>query len=123
MATPIQGQVAILPLNINVNQLTVSTISTGISVSVSANTNILSTDYTPPQVGKIRLTFASNVSGVLSIVITNGSVTYVYSLNGGSSLTTDSIYTFEIPVSPSYSYNIRYSYSAIVFYQIDFIPG
>ena len=38
--------------NVNVNQLTPFTVATGAGVSASANTNILSSNYTPPQLGK-----------------------------------------------------------------------
>ena len=106
-----------------VNQLTPSTVGTGAGVSASANTNILSSNYTPPQLGKIRVTFASSASGTLSIVIVSGSTSYVFALNSGNALNANAIYTFEIPVSPSYSYNIQYSVSATVFYQIDFISS
>jgi len=109
--------------SVNVNQLTPSTITSGAGVSATANTNILSSSYTPPSVGKIRVTFAGNSSGVLSIVITSGTTSYVYALNQGNALNANAIYAFEIPVSSSYSYNIQYSVSATVFYQIDFIPN
>ena len=109
--------------NVNVNQLTVSTVASAAGASVSANTNILSSNYTPPQAGKIRITFAANASGVLSIVIVSGTTSYVYALNAGNTLNANVIYTFEIPVSSSFSYNIQYSVSATGFYQIDFIPS
>jgi len=109
--------------NVNVNQLTPSAVGTGAGVSASANTNILSSNYTPPAVGKIRVTFASSASGTLSIVIVSGSSSYVFALNSGNALNANAIYAFEIPVSSSYSYNIQYSVSATVFYQIDFVPS
>ena len=109
--------------NVNVNQLTQSTVATGAGVSASANTNILSSNYTPPQLGKIRVTFGASASGTLNIVIVSGTTSYVYSLNSGNALNANAIYSFEIPVSPSYSYNIQYSVSAKVFYQIDFVPS
>jgi len=109
--------------SVNVNQLTPSTVATGAGVSATANTNILSSSYAPPAVGKIRVTFAGNASGVLSIVIVSGTTSYVYALNAGNALTANAIYTFEIPVSSSYTYNIQYSVAATVFYQIDFIPN
>jgi len=109
--------------SVNVNQLTPSTVATGAGVSASANTNILSSSYAPPAVGKIRVTFAGNASGVLSIVIVSGTTSYVYGLNSGNALNANALYSFEIPVSNSHSYNIQYSVSATVFYQIDFIPS
>ena len=121
---PIQGQIAILENNdINVNQLSVTNVSSGAGVSVTANTDILSSSFTPPSLGKIRITFGANASGVLSIVIVSGTTSYVYALNGGNTLNVNSIYAFEIPVSSSFSYNIQYSVSATIFYQIDFIPS
>jgi len=108
--------------SVNVNQLTPSTVATGAGVSATANTNILSSSYAPPAVGKIRVTFAGNASGFLSIVIVSGTTSYVYVLNSGNALNANALYAFEIPVSNSYSYNIQYSISATVFYQIDFIP-
>jgi len=132
MGTPIQGRVVLLENNnvnvantpnVNVNQLTVSTGASAAGASVSANAHILSSNYTPPAAGKIRITFAANASGVLSIVIVSGTTSYVYGLNSGSAINANAIYAFEIPVSPSYSYNIQYSVSATVFYQIDFIPN
>ena len=109
--------------SVTVNQLTVSTVASAAGASVSANTNILSSNYTPPAAGKIRTTFAANASGVLSIVIVSGTTSYVYALNAGNTLNANAIYAFEIPVSNSFSYNIQYSVSATGFYQIDFIPS
>ena len=109
--------------SINVNQLTPSAVATGAGVSAAANTNILSSSYAPPAVGKIRVTFAGSASGVLSLVIVSGTTSYVYALNAGNTLNANAIYTFEIPVSPSYTYNIQYSVAATVFYQIDFISN
>jgi len=109
--------------NVNVNQLTPSTVATGAGVSATSNTNILSSSYAPPAVGKIRVAFAGNASGVLSIVIVSGTTSYVYALNSGNALNANALYSFEIPVSPSYTYNIQYSVSATVFYQIDFISS
>ena len=109
--------------SVNVNQLTPSTVATGAGVSATANTNILSSSYAPPATGKIRVTFAGNASGILSIVIVSGTTSYVYALNSGNTLNANAIYTFEIPVSSSYTYNIQYSVSATVFYLIEFIPN
>jgi len=121
---PIQGQIAILENNdINVNQLSVTNVSSGAGVSVTANTDILSSSFTPPSVGKIRVTFGANASGVLSIVIVSGTTSYVYVLNSGNTLNANALYSFEIPVSPSYSYNIQYSVSATAYFQIDFISN
>jgi len=109
--------------SVNVNQLTPSTVATGAGISATANTNILSSNYTPPQIGKIRVTFGASASGTLNIVIFSGTTSYVFSLNSGNPLNANALYSFEIPVSPSHSYNIQYSVSSTVFYQIDFIPG
>ena len=121
---PIQGQIAILENNdLNVNQLSVTKVSSGAGVSVTANKDILSSSFTPPSVGKIRITFGANASGVLSIVIVSGTTSYVYVLNSGNTLNANALYSFEIPVSPSYSYNIQYSVSATAYFQIDFISN
>jgi hypothetical protein len=109
--------------NVNVNQLTPSTVATGAGVSATSNTNILSSSYAPPAVGKIRVSFAGNASGVLSIVIVSGTTSHVYALNSGNALNANALYSFEIPVSPSYSYNIQYSVSATIFYLVEFIPS
>jgi hypothetical protein len=140
MGTPIQGRVVLLENinvnvantpsvnvantpSVNVNQLTPSSVATGAGISASANTNILSSNYTPPQLGKIRLTFGANASGTLNIVIVSGTTSYVYALNSGNALNANALYSFEIPVSDSYSYNIHYSVSATFFYLIEFIPN
>jgi len=109
--------------SVNVNQLTPSAVATGAGISVTANTNILSSSYAPPAVGKLRVTFAGSASGILSLVIVSGTTSHVYSLNAGNTLNSNAIYTFEIPVSPSYTYNIQYSVAATVFYLIEFIPN
>jgi len=109
--------------NVNVNQLTPSTVATGAGISATANTNILSSNYTPPQIGKIRVTFGASASGTLNIVIFSGTTSYVFSLNSGNPLNANTLYSFEIPVSPSYTYNIQYSVAATVFYLIEFIPS
>ena len=124
MYTPLPVPVSVQGTpRVNVNQLTPTTVATAAGASISANTNILSSNYTPPSTGKLRITFAANAAGTLSIVIVSGTTSYTYALNGGNSLTANALYAFEVPVSPSYSYNIQYSASAIVFYQIDFIPS
>jgi len=134
MGSSLQGEVVIVKNqslntnvintpNVNVNQLTPSTVATGAGISATANTNILSSNYTPPQIGKIRVTFGASASGTLNIVIFSGTTSYVFSLNSGNPLNANALYSFEIPVSPSYTYNIQYSVAATVFYLIEFIPS
>ena len=125
MGSSLQGEVVIVANtpSVNVNQLTPSTVATGAGISATANTNILSSNYTPPQIGKIRVTFGASASGTLNIVIFSGTTSYVFSLNSGNPLNANTLYSFEIPVSPSYTYNIQYSVAATVFYLIEFIPS
>ena len=132
-SSSLQGQVVVIgntpsvnianTPNVNVNQLTVSTAASAAGASLSASKNILSSSYTPPASGKIRVTFAANASGTLSVVIKSGTTSYVYALNSGNALNANAIYTFEIPVSTGFSYNIQYSVAATAFYQIDFVPS
>jgi len=85
-----------------------------LNVSISANTNILSSSITPslatstsPSIFRIYVAF--DTIGVLSIVRTKGSITVVEQLNGGNALNANASYMFDIPVEYEESINLQYS--------------
>jgi len=82
-------------------------------VSVSADTNILGTDITPiykPTLFRILCSF--DTAGVFREVRTKAGVVQVSDFNGGSSLTANSLYIFDILIHEGDSMNLRYSIAA-----------
>jgi len=95
------------------------------NTSVSANTNILSSDITPtnsPATFRIYATF--DTAGVLSVMRTRSSTTVAEQLNGGSQLTAGAPYIFDIIVESGDSINLQYSVNAtLLVLKIIEIPG
>jgi len=85
--------------------------------SVTANTNIFSSDLTPSLATTsnpvyFRIFACFNASGVLSVVKTKGTTTVTMQLNGGGALSANCIYAFDIIVESGESVNLRYSVNA-----------
>jgi hypothetical protein len=85
--------------------------------SVTANTNIFSSDLTPSLAttnnpSYFRIFACFNASGVLSVVKTKGSTTVTMQLNGGGALSANCLYAFDIMVEYGESVNLRYSVNA-----------
>jgi hypothetical protein len=81
--------------------------------SVTANTNIFSSDLTPtnnPTTFRIYACF--NASGVLSVVRTRAGTTVVEQLNGGTALSANCAYMFDILVESGETINLQYSVNA-----------
>jgi len=81
--------------------------------SVTAGANILSSGLSPsnsPTVFRIYACF--DTSGVLSVVRTKDTTTVTEQLNGGSSLSANSSYIFDIIVESDETINLRYSVNA-----------
>jgi len=85
--------------------------------SVTANTNIFSSDLTPSLATTsnpvyFRIFACFNTSGVLSVVKTRGVSTVTMQLNGGNALTANALYAFDIIVESGESVNLQYSVNA-----------
>jgi len=83
------------------------------NTSITANTNIFSSDLTPsnsPTTFRIYACF--NASGVLSVVRTKGGTTVTENLNSGGALSANASYMFDIIVESGESINLRYSVNA-----------
>ena len=89
------------------------------NTSVSAGTNIFSSDLTPSaSVSIFRIYAAFDTAGVLSVVRSDGTSTVVENLNEGASLAANAAYIFDIIVESGYSINLRYSVDATCLYLI-----
>jgi len=85
--------------------------------SITANTNIFSTDLTPSLATTsnpvyFRIFACFNTSGVLSVVKTKGTTTVTMQLNGGTALNANALYAFDIIVEYGESVNLQYSVDA-----------
>jgi hypothetical protein len=83
------------------------------NTSVTANTNIFSTDLSPtrsPVLFRIYATF--DTAGVLSVVRTRGTVSVVEQLNSGNNLNANCAYIFDIVVEEGETINFQYSANA-----------
>jgi hypothetical protein len=85
--------------------------------SVTANTNIFSSDLTPTMAttnnpSYFRIFACFNVSGVLSVVKTKGATTVTMQLNSGNALNANALYAFDIAVESGESINLQYSVDA-----------
>jgi len=81
--------------------------------TVTANTNIFSTDISPqfnPSVFRIYATF--NASGNLIVTRTKSGVTVNETLNGGTVLNANSAYIFDVIVELGETINLQYSANA-----------
>jgi hypothetical protein len=85
--------------------------------SVTANTNIFSSDLTPSfattnNPSYFRIFACFNASGVLSVVKTKGTTTVTMQLNSGNALNANALYAFDIAVESGESINLQYSVDA-----------
>jgi len=81
--------------------------------SVTANTNIFASYLTPASPPCTFRVFACfNASGVLSVVKRVGATEVVMQLNGGSTLSANCLYAFDIAVASGEEINFRYSVDA-----------
>jgi len=83
------------------------------NTSVTANTNIFSSDLSPtnsPTTFRIYACF--DASGVLSVVRTKDGVTVTEQLNDGSALVANGAYMFDIIVESGETINFQYSVNA-----------
>lgn len=76
--------------------------------SAIANTNILTSNYTPSAYQNSKLVVGASASGVLSIVIDGVALT----LNSGVVLVAGAAYSFDIPLLAGSTYNLKYSVNA-----------
>jgi hypothetical protein len=80
------------------------------NVSVTANTNILASNVSPTNpYGWAVITVIPTVAGKLSIVHHDGTNSDIGIANNDTDLAAGGEYTFEVPVPPNESINIRYS--------------
>ncbi|MCG2868117.1 MAG: hypothetical protein L7G90_01870 [Candidatus Nanopusillus sp.] len=82
--------------------------------SVSANSNFFSSNLSISQASKIKIIIMANSSGVLSLSISYGGTTVTANVNGGSSLSANAWYEFEIDLPGGSSINFQYSTSATI---------
>jgi hypothetical protein len=83
------------------------------NTSVTANTDILTTDLAPsksPVLFRVYATF--NASGVLSVVRKRGTTSVVEQLNSGNPLSANCAFMFDIIVEQGETINLRYSVNA-----------
>jgi hypothetical protein len=83
------------------------------NASVSANTNIFSSDLAPtnsPTAFRIYACF--NASGVLSVKRTKAGTTVTEQMNAGNALNANAAYTFDVIVESGESINLQYSVAA-----------
>jgi len=83
------------------------------NTSVSANTNIFSSDLTPtnsPTVFRIYATFGA--AGTLTVKRTKSATTISETLNGGNALSANAAYIFDIIVESGETINLQYSVAA-----------
>lgn len=78
------------------------------NASVTANTNILTANYTATAYRKSVLQVMTNTAGILSLVVDGVSGT----LNSGSALTANAWYEFEISLLSGSTYNLQLSADA-----------
>jgi len=80
------------------------------NVSVTANTDILGTDWSPATTGGWAvITIVTTAAGKLSIVYKDGTNSDVGITNNNADLAAGAAYTFQTPVPIGESINIRYS--------------
>jgi hypothetical protein len=83
------------------------------NASVTANTNIFSSDLTPTNSPTtFRIYACLNTSGVLTVRRTRGGTTVSELLNGGSALYANAAYMFDVPVESGEAVNVQYSVNA-----------
>lgn len=78
------------------------------ATSVTANNDIMSADVTPQFSGSVlRITVVLPIASVLNVTSTDGSTTVTSGLNASSALNAGDTYTFDVPCTPSLSYNLQ----------------
>jgi len=83
------------------------------NASVTANTNIFSTDLSPTRSPVLfRIYVAFNTAGVLSVVRKRGTASVVEQLNSGNNLNANCAYVFDIVVEQGETINFQYSVNA-----------
>lgn len=83
------------------------------NTSVTANTNIFTSDLTPSRTPTtFRIYACFSTSGVLTVKRTKAGTTVSEQLNGGYSLNPNAAYVFDIIVESGESINLQYSVSA-----------
>lgn len=86
-------------------------------VAVTANTNILTSDYVSPNTQKSVLQVQTDTSGILSLVYEG----VEGNLNSGIALNAGQLYAFEIILLDGLAYNLQFSINAIM--QIHWVGG
>lgn len=77
----------------------------------------LITPFTPKEGASVlRITVALGTSGVLYLRTTDGTTVYNLSLNGGTALTADALYTFTVGCRNSLTYTLRLGTDGVVKY-------
>ena len=93
------------------------------STAYNANTDILSTDYTPRRIGLLRITVVVGTDTVVEVQIIQGATTVEADLNSGTALTAGQAYTFTLGCHPDNSYNIHVETGATVTLLVDEMDG
>lgn len=76
----------------------------------AAENNWLGSDITPTNTPTLfRIMAGTSIVGMFRAVITNGGNTQVLNFNGGTALTVDSLYIFELLVHSGDTINFRFS--------------
>jgi hypothetical protein len=100
-------------ISTRVDKLTPSAKATVHNTAITAATNILASDITPSDPPSVfRIFVAVNTAGVFSARITNGGATVGVNLNGGTALTANAAYIFDILVHSGDSVNFQHSANA-----------
>lgn len=84
------------------------------SKAVVAATNIFTTDLTVPKDGIVRMTVSLSVDGTLKAKVSRGGTAVLLSYNGGSDLTANSVYIFDLMVKKGDRLNFQISVAATV---------
>ena len=85
------------------------------SVAVTAATDILSSTIQLAygrEVGVFRVSVSFDGAGAFSARVTKSATTVGVDLNGGTNLTANALYTFDLPVHTGDTVNFRYSATA-----------
>lgn len=73
-----------------------------------ANTDILAADLSPAIDGSaFRVTVALTTASVFNVTATDGTTTHVWSLNSGTALNADDLYTFTFATDTSLDFNFQ----------------
>lgn len=75
--------------------------------SPGANTDIFSTDISPPETGTLIIKIVLNSAAVVNVQETIGGTTIAYDLNNGATLDAGEGFSFPLPVRDDASYNFQ----------------